>query len=191
MARHGNRQIRIIGGQWRGRRLGFADVPGLRPTADRTRETLFNWLQPRLPGARCLDLFAGSGALGLEAASRGAKEVLLVEQARAAVRQLQDNIRLLDASGEVSVRHTDALHYLENPATPFDIVFLDPPFASGLLEQTCAALDRGDWLKAEARIYLEVDRSIGLPPLPASWSILRRQESGQVCRALAGVDTDT
>jgi len=184
-AQHGRQQLRIIGGRWRGRRLSFADVPGLRPSGDRIRETLFNWLQPVLGGARCLDLFAGSGALGLEAASRGAGEVILVEQARPAAAMLTDNIRLLDAAGLVSVRNLDASRYLESTPAPFDIVFLDPPFASDLLEPTCIRLEQGGWLTANPRIYLETDRKRGMPALPANWSILRQQAAGQVCYALA------
>ncbi|MEX0732304.1 MAG: 16S rRNA (guanine(966)-N(2))-methyltransferase RsmD [Aquisalimonadaceae bacterium] len=187
MAKHGTRQIRIIGGRWRGRRLRFAGVPGLRPTADRNRETLFNWLQPMLPGAHCLDLFAGSGALGLEAASRGAHRVTLVEQARDAARLLRENADLLEAD-MVEIRQMDARHYLNGPPSPMDIVFLDPPFGSGLLTETFALLENNGWLAPAARIYLETDRSEGLPVLPSGWSLLRQRAAGQVVYALAGRD---
>ena len=121
-------RIRIIGGTHRGRRLAFPDAAGLRPTPDRVRETLFNWLMPHLPGARCLDLFAGSGALGLEAVSRGAREVVLVDANPAVVKSLQENLRLLGETERARVIRSDALAFLRKETdAPFDIVFLDPP----------------------------------------------------------------
>lgn len=188
MARHGTRQLRIIGGKWRGHRLRFASVAGLRPTGDRNRETLFNWLQPVLPGARCLDLFAGSGALGLEAASRGAGRVTLVERTRQAASMLRENVRLL-AADTVDVVNMDARRYLSGPPTPLDIVFLDPPFGSGLLADACSRLEDGGWLAPGARVYLEADRSEGLPPMPTGWTLLRQKESGQVLYGLASKES--
>lgn len=183
MARHGTRQLRIIGGRWRGRRLRFAAVRHLRPTSDRNRETLFNWLLPLLPGARCLDLFAGSGALGFEAASRGAAEVIMVEQARAAVSILRDNARLLGADN-IHVRQCNALRLLDGPCSEFDIVFLDPPFESTLLETCCARLDQRGWLRPGACIYVETGSRRGLPALPAGWTVWRQRTAGQVLYAL-------
>ncbi len=180
----GTNQIRIIGGRLRGRRLRFPDLPGLRPTGDRIRETLFNWLQARLPGSRCLDLFAGSGALGLEAASRGAAEVVLLERAPEAVRGLREAACELGLGG-LRIIQADALRWLGGSAEPFDIVFLDPPFAAGLLGRCLERLDSGGWLCTDARVYLETDASAGLPPLPAGWTLERAKRAGQVRYALA------
>ena len=154
MARQSN-TLRIIGGSHRGRKLKFADVPGLRPTPDRVRETLFNWLAPLIPGARCLDLFAGSGALGFEAMSRGAREVVFVDSHSLAVKALRENIALL-GDGSAEVIQSGALEWLSRqPAEPFDVVFLDPPFRQDLLEPCCQRLDEAGWLASPAAIYLE------------------------------------
>lgn len=183
-AGRGDNRVRLIGGVHRGRRLAFPDSAGLRPTGDRIRETLFNWLQGVLPGARCLDLFAGSGALGLEAASRGAAEVVLVESAAAVAGALRDSIALLGVGERVRVVEADALHWLAT-AQPvrFDLVFLDPPFAAGLLGSALEALDRGGWLADGARVYLERSGT-GEWPLPAGWMLLRDRRAGQVAYAL-------
>lgn len=183
-----NRQIsepvvRIIGGQHRGRKLTFAELPGLRPTGDRIRETLFNWLQPVVEGARCLDLFAGSGALGMEAASRGAAQVVMVEQAGSAVRQLEHNRETLGLD-QLSIVRADALQFLEQPPTPFDVVFLDPPFDNDLLGAVCQRLTMG-WLAVDARIYLEEDLSREFPELPEDWQWLRQKSAGRVRYGLA------
>ncbi|MGD9163167.1 MAG: 16S rRNA (guanine(966)-N(2))-methyltransferase RsmD [Chromatiales bacterium] len=177
--------VRIIGGQHRGRKLPFAELPGLRPTGDRIRETLFNWLQPVIEGARCLDLFAGSGALGMEAASRGAARVVMVEQAGAVVRQLQRNRELLGLD-QVNIVRADALQFLEQSPTPFNIVFLDPPFAQNLLAALCQRLTLG-WLADGARIYLEEDNSREFPVLPEGWQWLKQKRAGQVRYGLAHV----
>jgi 16S rRNA (guanine966-N2)-methyltransferase len=176
-------QVRIIGGLHRGRKLPFADLPGLRPTGDRIRETLFNWLQPVIQGARCLDLFAGSGALGIEAASRGAGEVVLVDTAGSVIRQLEKNKTLLELDRLTIVR-ADALQFLEQPPSPFDVVFLDPPFSGNLLQPICQRLDMG-WLSDNARIYLEEDISRPFPTLPDGWTLLREKTAGQVRYGLA------
>lgn len=179
---HAN-QIRIIGGQWRSRRLAFPDVPGLRPTPDRVRETLFNWLAPGLPGARCLDLFAGSGALGIEALSRGAAEVVFVERDPVAVRALRENLVRLKAEGG-RVELAEALAWLRQPATPFEIVLLDPPFGAGLLEPVCAALEAGGWLADRAWVYLEGEAG-SQPTLPVHWMLHREKTAGTVAYRLA------
>ena len=179
----GKRQLRLIGGTWGGRKLGFPALPDLRPTGDRTRETLFNWLQPVLPGSRCLDLFAGSGALGLEAASRGASQVVLLEQAAPALRHLRDAVALLQAD-QVQVVAGDALRFLGGPATPFDIVFLDPPFTGDLLATAAARLEQGGWLAPGARIYVEQARSEPAAVLPENWDLSRDKQAGQVRYAL-------
>lgn len=176
--RQGN-QIRIIGGEHRGRRLGFPDIPGLRPTGDRIRETLFNWLQPTLPGASCLDMFAGSGALGLEAASRGAGKVLMLERSSIVVEQLRQHVSMLGLK-QVSVEQVDAMSWLETPAQQFDIVFVDPPFADGLLQQVCPGLVAGRLLRPGALVYIESDVAAGLPELPQELSILKEKKAGQV-----------
>ena len=176
--------MRIIGGTWRGRRLRVAALPGLRPTADRTRETLFNWLQPVLPGARCLDLFAGSGALGFEAASRGAGRVVLVERAGAAVRVLRAMIEELAAADRIEIVQDNALRYLKRANGPFDVVFLDPPFAGDLLAPACRLLDTRQLLAPDALVFLETDSKSGLPALPTDWKPYREQQAGQVQVAL-------
>jgi len=172
-------RVRIIGGSHRGRKLTFPDQPGLRPTPDRVRETLFNWLQPIITGARCLDLFAGSGALGLEAASRGAARVLLLDSAAAVVRQLRQNVQRLGLS-QVQVEQGEALRRLTGSAEPFDIVFLDPPYASQLQGPCAERLESGGWMAAGARIYLEADASGDLPGLPPNWELMREKKAGQV-----------
>ncbi|MFZ1575209.1 MAG: 16S rRNA (guanine(966)-N(2))-methyltransferase RsmD, partial [Chromatiaceae bacterium] len=129
-------RLRIVGGEWRGRRLPVLDQPGLRPTPDRVRETLFNWLAPLIRGAWCLDLFAGSGALGFEAASRGADRVVMIEKLANVARVLHENKLLLDAR-QIEVIHTDAGPWLAGQAEPFNLVFLDPPFAEDLLGPSC------------------------------------------------------
>lgn len=172
--------LRIIGGAWRGRRLRFPPSPEIRPTPDRVRETLFNWLAPRVPGARCLDLFAGSGALGLEALSRGAAQVTFVERDPAAAREIAARLEEWGASaGRVEQR--DARRFLDaRPAEPFDIAFLDPPFASGLLEEAVARLEEGGWLADDALVYLECPAASASPAVPQRWRPLRAKQAGEV-----------
>ena len=172
-------QVRIIAGRWRGRRLPVPDVPGLRPTPDRIRETLFNWLAPRLNGANCLDLFAGSGALGFEALSRGAGSVTLVDSHAGVVRQLQASAELLGAQN-LQVQCADALTFLNAPPRRFEVVFLDPPFRQGLLEPVLQRLHDGGWLADDADVYIEVEREAGCPALPPDWSVYRQGQAGQV-----------
>ncbi len=169
--------LRIIGGQWRRRILAIAPVEGLRPTPDRVRETLFNWLGQYLDGLRCLDLFAGSGALGLEAASRGAAQVTLVETDTLAVRQLSAHSEMLGAGAAVRVLRGDALHFLRDaqPEHPFAVVFLDPPYSLGLLPRCLEALPR--LLAAEARVYVEDAGPLVPPP---GWELLREDRAGRV-----------
>lgn len=158
-------QVRIIGGRWRNTRLPVVEHEGLRPTSDRTRETLFNWLQPALPGARVLDLFAGSGALGLEALSRGAREALLVERDPALAARLQQTIGRLQGGEGAQVVRADAVAFLQAPLQGrFDVVFVDPPFAANLWQPVLQALPA--WLAADAWLYLEMplQRSIALDP---------------------------
>jgi 16S rRNA (guanine966-N2)-methyltransferase len=178
-------RLRIVAGKWRSRLLDIADVPGLRPTSERIRETLFNWLSPRLHGARCLDLFAGTGALGLEALSRGAAEAVMVEQAAPAIRALKKNIAALDARGAIVVP-TDAFSYLaEETVSPFDIVFLDPPFAIDSLQELCRLLEAHGVLANDALVYLEQDRSRPEVELPEHWQLLKNKTAGNVRYMLA------
>ena len=174
-----SRVLRIIGGSWRGRRLRFPPQAEIRPTPDRIRETLFNWLGPRVPGARCLDLFAGSGALGLEALSRGAAQATFVERDAIAVRELRARLTEWRAVG-AQVEHSDALRFLGAAVQPFDIVFLDPPFASTLLAESCRMLEERHWLGAHALVYIETDARTGLPPLPPTWTVTKAKQAGAV-----------
>jgi 16S rRNA (guanine966-N2)-methyltransferase len=175
--------VRIIGGQWRSRRLEFPERDGLRPTPDRVRETVFNWLAPRLAGARCLDLFAGSGAFGFEALSRGAARAVLVERDAKALTALHDNRQRLQAE-TAEIVAGDALEFLNRPVEPFDIVFLDPPYTSGLLAPCLARLAERGWVRPGGFIYLEA--SEGQPPaLPAGWTLMRSKTAGQVGYHLA------
>jgi len=175
--------IRIVAGRWRGRRLGVPDLKGLRPTTNRVRETLFNWLMHDIAGARCLDLFAGSGALGLEAISRGAKTVELVESSSLAVKNLRNSILELSdefATDSINVMHAHALDYLSNsPSEPFDIVFLDPPFNSGLLRPSIELLIRENWLSTNSMVYIERQHSPTSSKLSVPWTLFRHGKAGQ------------
>jgi 16S rRNA (guanine966-N2)-methyltransferase len=177
-------RLRVIGGRYRGRRLKVHPGPGLRPTPERVRETLFNWLAPIIEGARCLDPFAGSGALGIEALSRGAAEVVMLERSDAVARVLRDNIRDL-GERRGSVVRADARHWLKRPGRAFDIVFLDPPFAEDLLIPSCHLLAQHGWLAPGARVYLEAPASSGIAALPVGWRLAKAGRAGQVSFALA------
>ena len=194
-------KIRIISGSWRGRRVPVPDLPGLRPSGDRAREVLFNWLQGHLQDARCLDLFAGTGALGLEAASRGAESVILVEQDRGLCRQLIELGNDWPGGDVLTVVQTDAVRWTEHAEGPFDIVFVDPPFGAGLYTQTLRALARPALLAPGALIYVESAARSPAPfqpphehqppassrcqsedvvPPPGNWSVLREKRLGEV-----------
>jgi 16S rRNA (guanine966-N2)-methyltransferase len=177
-------ELRIIGGTWRGRRVRFVPSPELRPTPDRVRETLFNWLQPVIAGSRCLDLYAGSGALGLEALSRGAERVVFVDHEPAAIEQLRSTLTMLKSAGG-ELRLTPAQRYLASTPEPFDIVLLDPPFADESLQAICVALESRGWLAPAASIYIERPAREGPPPLPATWSLHRTGRAGEVGYHLA------
>jgi len=194
--------LRIISGNWRGRRLSVPNLPGLRPSGDRVREVLFNWLQGQLREAQCLDLFAGTGALGLEAASRGAAGVVLVERDRRLCRQLIELAELWPGGEVLTVVQADAVRWLECAEGLFDIVFVDPPFGAGLYAATLSALTRPGLLAPGALVYVESaarspapfrppgDRPIApasspcggeeLAPCPGNWSILREKRLGDV-----------
>ena len=176
--------LRIIGGEWRGRKVSFPPVEAIRPTPDRVRETLFNWLQATIPGSRCLDLFAGSGALGLEALSRGASEVVFVEVDPAGARHLAATLRDLKCD-RGRVLRSDARHYLGGDVEPFDIIFLDPPYAERLLGDTCRLINEHGWLRPGGLVYLEDAASAGAPELPVGWTLLRSKRAGEVGYHLA------
>jgi 16S rRNA (guanine966-N2)-methyltransferase len=171
--------VSIIAGQWRGTKLHVANVNGLRPTSARIRETLFNWLQNDIRDSHCLDLFTGSGALGLEAASRGAATVTLVDEHQQLCQQLQKTIERLKAN-HVSIVRQDAMRFLKNKATAYNLVFLDPPFGTKLLNPCCHALENNDWLTSSAKIYIETDRHTTLDDLPDNWQQLRSKIAGEV-----------
>ena len=178
---------RIIGGKWRGRRLPVADSPGLRPTTDRVRETLFNWLQWDITDARVLDLFAGSGSLGFEAASRGAAQLTLIEAVKTVSQQLQNNVTLLSSENIDVITH-NALDWLQTQsAEAYDIVFIDPPFREGLADKTLKLLDESNWLAADSRVYLETEKEWPLK-LPANWRVFKEKTHGQVCFRLLTKD---
>ncbi len=171
--------LRIIGGRWRGRKLKFLATEGLRPTPDRVRETLFNWLSLDLQGARCLDLFAGSGALGLEALSRGAASCDFVESSRTASRRLRENLEALhDAKG--AVHNQDALAFLQSRSERFDLVFMDPPFGSGLANICCQHLLEADAVATEGALYIESGAGDTAPVLPTDWTLQREKQAGRV-----------
>lgn len=174
-----SRVLRIIGGTWRGRKLRFPAGADIRPTPDRVRETLFNWLGARVVGARCLDLFAGSGALGLEALSRGAAHVTFVEQDTVAVLELRARLAEWGAQ-DAAVERSDARRFLAAEPHPCDVVFLDPPFASDLLGVAAQLLERHGWLAPGALIYLESAAREELPELPQGWEPLKGKRAGEV-----------
>jgi 16S rRNA (guanine966-N2)-methyltransferase len=192
----GRNSVRIIGGGWRGRRVNFPDLPGLRPTPDRVRETLYNWLQQAIVGTRCLDLFAGSGALGLEALSRGAAGVVFVEQAQAAARGLVGELARLGGTPKARVVEMGASRFLRTAGEaygrpyggPFDIVFMDPPFGQEALADYIPLLDLGGWVKSGGLVYLESERSAGAPVVPAHWELLKSKSAGEVGYHLARVN---
>lgn len=171
--------VRIISGLWRGRKLPVHDAEGLRPTTDRVKETLFNWLAQDIPRAKCLDLFAGSGGLGFEAASRQAEIVTMVELNTNAFNQIKKNIAALKATN-LQAHNTDALSYLKQPGTPHHVVFIDPPFRKGLLNETISLLEKNGWLAEDAMIYVETEKELSLDGIPAHWHLHREKNAGQV-----------
>lgn len=176
-------QIRIIGGQWRGRKLPVPDSAGLRPTTDRVRETLFNWLAADIQQAKCLDCYAGSGALGLEALSRHAASATLLELERPVAQQLEKNLATLGAkSGRVV--NTNTLQFLAQKGDEHQLVFIDPPFRQGLLEKTTQLLESNGWLSDGALVYVESEVEHSIPPVPVNWQLHREKIAGQVAYRL-------
>ena len=176
-------KLRIIAGDWRSRQLLFQDTPGLRPTPARVRETLFNWLQHDVVASQCLDLFAGSGALGFEAASRGAKSVVMVENNAQACRLIKENTVKLSAQ-QIKIIQTDVFKFLAGDAFPFNLVFLDPPFAKNMAQQTCQWLEDKGWLAPHAKVYVEVESKLVLKDMPINWRILKSKKAGEVSYTL-------
>ncbi|WP_353569967.1 16S rRNA (guanine(966)-N(2))-methyltransferase RsmD [Candidatus Albibeggiatoa sp. nov. BB20] len=173
-------KVRIIGGNWKGRKLNVLDRQGLRPTTDRIRETVFNWLQWHLPTRRCLDVFAGSGVLGIEAVSRGASFVQLIEKDRQIANSLRQQLQVL-GSDKIELIQTDAIRFLQiPPSQPFDIVFIDPPFRQSLLEACCQSLEQNQWLSQYALIYIEMEQELDSVALPYNWNLIRDKIAGQV-----------
>lgn len=176
--------MRVIGGAFRRRQLPVLDLPGLRPTPDRVRETLFNWLGQTLYGKRVLDAFAGTGALGIEALSRGAARVDFIERDAKAAAQLRDNLATLKAdSGAVVREDARALLGHNNTAEPFDLVLLDPPFYQELVNACCEALETGGWLSPQALIYVEAESAL-TPTVPGHWQLYRQTQAGDTTARL-------
>lgn len=177
-------EVRIIAGQFRGRKIKVPDLPGLRPTPDRVRETVFNWLAPVIAGAKCLDLFAGSGALGFEALSRGASEVVMVDASRIVTTALRQQLAKLEVK-QATVYEAHIPEQWPFPPRPFDIIFLDPPFQEAILLPTCFSLEENGFLADNAYIYLESGAEVTQQDLPASWELIKAKKAGQVWYHLA------
>ena len=181
-------RLRIVAGKWRSRLLPIADQTGLRPTASRVRETLFNWLSSDIRGSRCLDLFACTGALAFEALSRGAASATMIESSPKVVDLLRSSAGLLDAT-DARIDCANAMSFLNRPASErYDIVFLDPPFSDDLVEECCQLLHSNDWLADDAAVYIEQDKSRPLPSLPAGWTITKDKIAGHVRFVLVRLD---
>lgn len=183
-------KVRVIGGKWRGRSLKVLDVTGLRPTPDRVRETLFNWLAPFVVNARCLDLFAGSGALGFEALSRGAKEVVFVDKYPPIIANIKRLAVELDAAKQCEAIRASAVSFIATQVTPipFDIIFIDPPFASPLVKQSIDALVVSELIKNGTLLYVESPVALTENDLPTSWEILKAKTAGEVAYHLVKVN---
>ena len=192
----GKGQIRIIAGQYRGRKLPVLMAEGLRPTTDRVKETVFNWLMPYIQNALCLDCFAGSGSLGFEAISRGAQHATLLELNNAAAKQLKQNAQLLNAEN-INIKQVDSLAFLNSSTPvdldtqPFDLVFLDPPFNKQLVEKSALLLNEG-WLAPNALVYVEMEshsnHKNNQQSIPNNWRLLKEKTAGQVAYQLYQVD---
>lgn len=176
----GTNQLRIIGGEWRGRKLRFPDAPNLRPTPDRVRETIFNWLAPMIEGAHCLDLFAGSGALGLEALSRGAAFTTFVDSHKKVTQSLKQHLDLLNVNDRAKVISMDGVKFLKGETKKYDLVFLDPPYHLDFMQKVIPLLENNDWLEDNAKMYLEIEKRQSLPELPDNWKQLKEKTAGEV-----------
>lgn len=182
-------EVRVIAGLWRGRKLPVLNAEGLRPTTDRVKETLFNWLMMDIAGSRCLDCFAGSGSLGIEALSRQAQAVVFLEKFADAANQLKKNlVSLKTENGKVI--QTDTLQFLaqKNSETPFDLVFVDPPFHQGFVPQVLTALEQNGWLAESALIYIETEKNHSPLTLPEHWQVIKEKTAGQVVSRLIRIN---
>jgi 16S rRNA (guanine966-N2)-methyltransferase len=177
-------QVRIIGGKYKGRKVSFPETLDLRPTPDRVKVTLFNWLASLLPEARCLDLFAGSGVLGFEALSRGANSVTFIEKNPLIATSIEENAKKLGVEN-VQIIRANALSWLETANTSYDIIFLDPPYKSNLLPLCFSLLEKNHWLHPKAKIYFESYNSINATDLPPTWELLRDKKAGHIYYYLA------
>lgn len=173
-------RLRIIGGQWRGRKLTFTPADGLRPTSDRIRETLFNWLAPHIRAARCLDLFAGSGALGLEALSRGARYCDFVDTSAQALEQIAHHLKTLQAQDCGACSRGPAQQFLGRGVSPYDVIFIDPPFGKNLVDPACTLLAERCLVAADALIYIETGATEPEPAVPCGWQLHREKIAGGV-----------
>ena len=182
-----NSKLRIIGGEWRSRQVPIPHIEGLRPTPDRVRETLFNWLAMQLPGAHCADLFCGSGALGLEALSRGAASCLFADNSRVVTQQMSLNLATLGCHNAQVIQKNTAELLATAPAKPLDILFLDPPFRKGWLATLLPLLENG-WLAPRSWVYIEMEKEAPLPPLPRHWHLHKEKTAGQLCYRLFAID---
>lgn len=185
-SQHG--RLRIVAGKWRRRLLPVVDAKGLRPTPDRVRETLFNWLQPVIDGARCLDLCAGTGVLGFEALSRGARSATFIDNSPRVVQALRDAAAMLGAADAV-IEQADASAWLKRRMSEtFHIVFIDPPYGADMQAELCRLLDRNGWLAPAARIYVEQDRREPDLSFPDGWQVLKQGTAGTVRYCLLSAD---
>ncbi len=175
-----SRHIRIIGGRWKRRQIRFPEIGDLRPSPDAVRETLFNWLHNDLADSDCLDLYAGSGAFGFEAISRGAAAVVMVESNRQVIRSLQDSRNLLNADQQVEIYHSQASQYLKSTVRKFDVVFIDPPFIDFDVSEICHSLVDHNILNDKALVYIESPKSKLPLPIPPTWHIIRESKRGLV-----------
>jgi len=178
-------KLRIIAGEWRSRQIIFEDTPELRPTPARVRETLFNWLRQDVIASDCLDLYSGSGALGFEAASRGAKSVVMVESNQKTCRLIRENCTSLLAN-QIEIIHADVFKFLAGDSRPYNLVFLDPPFAQNVVQQCCQYLEAKGWLMPEAKVYVEVESKLELDDMPKNWTCLKSKKAGEVGYYLFG-----
>ena len=191
--KQGKQVLRIIGGEWRGRKLRFEAVKDCRPTPDRVRETLFNWLMHKTPGSKCLDLFSGSGALGLEALSRGAEHVVFVDIDARAVQSLEKTLKDLGTT-RYTLKKMDCHQFLKENQQSFDIVFFDPPYQASVYQSCSEQLEQTNALSSESLIYVEHGGSVSAEQLPSQWQLLKEKSSGQVHyelyqRSLLAIDT--
>ncbi|AGH80500.1 putative methyltransferase [Psychromonas sp. CNPT3] len=172
--------IRLISGKWRGKKLAVLNIEGLRPTTDRTKETLFNWLMHDIHNANCLDCFSGSGSLAFEALSRSAQSVTLLERDKLVCQQLKQNLQNLKVENALVIE-TDSISYLQQIAKKsFNIIFIDPPFNQSLLQPCCDALEKNNYLAEGALIYVEMEKRISHFSAPETWTLLKEKGTGQV-----------